>query len=123
MPAKNTGPQREQKPRPPLNAYLVLLVAILLPGFGHVLNGQPRRGLIMQLFMVALGFITWQLAPPTASLIGKLSGGLFVYALSLPEAFRVARSGRSLTSKTVSVEILEKLPGKMCLDVMQMHKQ
>ena len=91
MPAKNTGPQREQKPRPPLNAYLVLLVAILLPGFGHVLNGQPRRGLIMQLFMVALGFITWQLAPPTASLIGKLSGGLFVYALSLPEAFRVAK--------------------------------
>jgi hypothetical protein len=83
--------QQEQKQRPPLNPYLVLLVAILLPGFGHVLNGQPRRGLIMQLFMLALGFVTWQLAPPTASLIGKLSGGLFVYALSLPEAFRVAK--------------------------------
>jgi hypothetical protein len=69
----------------------VLLVAILLPGFGHVLNGQPRRGLIMQLFMIALGFVTWQLAPPSASFIGKISGGLFVYALSLPEAFRVAK--------------------------------
>jgi hypothetical protein len=45
----------------------------------------------MQLFMLALGFVTWQLAPPTASLIGKLSGGLFVYALSLPEAFRAAK--------------------------------
>ena len=86
-----TVSQQEQKQRPPLNPYLVLLVAILLPGFGHVLNGQPRRGLIMQLFMLALGFVTWQLAPPTASLIGKLSGGLFVYALSLPEAFRVAK--------------------------------
>ena len=83
--------QQEQKPSPPLNPYLVLLAAILLPGFGHVLNGQARRGLIMQLFMVALGFITWQLAPPTATFVGKISGGLFVYALSLPEAFRVAK--------------------------------
>jgi hypothetical protein len=83
--------QQEPSPRPPLNAYIVLLVAILLPGFGHVLNGQARRGLIMQLFMIALGFITWQLAPPTASFIGKISGGLFVYAVSLPEAFRVAK--------------------------------
>jgi hypothetical protein len=84
-------PQPESKPRPPLNPYLVLLVAILLPGFGHVLNGQPRRGLIMQLFMIVLAFVTWQLAPASASFIGKLSGGLFVYALSIPEAYRVAR--------------------------------
>jgi hypothetical protein len=84
-------PQPESKPRPPLNPHLVLLVAILLPGFGHVLNGQPRRGLIMQLFMIVLAFVTWQLAPASASFIGKLSGGLFVYALSIPEAYRVAR--------------------------------
>ena len=74
--AKNTVSQQEQRPRPPLNAYV---------------NGQPRRGLIMQLFMIVLGFVTWQLAPASASLVGKLSGGLFVYALSLPEAFRVAK--------------------------------
>ena len=91
MPAKSTVSQQEQRPRPPLNPYLVLLVAILLPGFGHVLNGQARRGLIMQLFMIVLAFVTWQLAPPSASFIGKLSGGLFVYALSIPEAYRVAR--------------------------------
>jgi hypothetical protein len=83
--------QPEQSPRPPLNAYLVLLVAILLPGFGYVLNGKPRRGLIMQLFMFTLGFVTWQLAPPEASFIGKISGGLFIYALSLPDVFRVAK--------------------------------
>jgi hypothetical protein len=81
-------PQQDQ---PPLNPYLVLLAAILLPGFGHVLNGQARRGLVMQLFMIVFAFVTWHLAPPSASLIGKLSGGLFVYALSLPEAYRVAR--------------------------------
>jgi hypothetical protein len=91
VPAKNTVSQQEQRPRQPLNPYLVLLVAILLPGFGHVLNGQATRGLIMQLFMIVLAFVTWQLAPPSASFIGKLSGGLFVYALSIPEAYRVAR--------------------------------
>jgi hypothetical protein len=78
-------------PRPPYNPYLVLLAAILLPGFGHVLNGQTRRGLTMQLFMIALAFVTWNLASESASLIGKLSGGLFVYALSIPEAYRMAR--------------------------------
>ena len=83
--------QQELRQRPPLNAYLVLLATILLPGFGYVLNGQPRRGLVMQLFMLTLGFVTWQLAPPEASFIGKISGGLFVYALSLPDVFRVAK--------------------------------
>lgn len=74
-----------------LNPLLVLLVAILLPGMGHVLCGAVRRGMIMQLFMIAGAFVTWHLAPPTASLAGRLAGGLFVYALSLPEAYRLAR--------------------------------
>jgi hypothetical protein len=74
-----------------LNPYLVLLVAILLPGFGYTLCGEARRGLIMQAFMIALAFITWHLAPPSASFIGKLSGGIFVYALSLPDTYRLAR--------------------------------
>jgi hypothetical protein len=77
--------------RAPLKPYLVLLAAILLPGFGYVLNGQPRRGLTMQLFMIVLAVITWNLAPEQATLIGKLSGGIFVYALSLPEAYRTAK--------------------------------
>lgn len=76
---------------PPLNPYLVLLAAILLPGFGHVLNAQARRGLTMQLFMIVFAFVTWNLAPGSASLIGRLSGGLFIYALSIPEAYRMAR--------------------------------
>jgi hypothetical protein len=87
----NSVSQQEQPRRPPLNPYLVLLAAILLPGFGHVLNGQARRGLTMQLFMIVFAFVTWNLAPASASLIGKLSGGLFIYALSIPEAYRVAR--------------------------------
>jgi hypothetical protein len=66
-------------------------VAILLPGFGYVLCGEGRRAFTMQMFMVALAFVTWHLAPPSASLIGKLAGGVFVYALSLPDTYRLAR--------------------------------
>lgn len=73
------------------NPYLVLLVAILLPGMGHVLSGAPRRALALQFFMVALGFVTWHLSTPQTSLPGRLAGGLFVYAMSLPEAYRLAK--------------------------------
>jgi hypothetical protein len=75
----------------PLNPYLVLLIAMLLPGMGHVLSGAVRRGLMLQMFMIAGGFITWHLSTPQISLAGRLAGGLFIYALSLPEAYRLAR--------------------------------
>ena len=77
--------------RAPLNPYAVLAIAALLPGMGHVICGAGRRGLMLQLFRVVGGLVTWHLAPPGVSLVGKLAGGLFVYALSLPEAYRLAR--------------------------------
>ena len=77
--------------RAPLSPYLVLAIAAILPGMGHVVCGATRRGLMMQLFMILGAFVTWHLAPRGASLAGKLAGGLFVYALSLPEAYRLAR--------------------------------
>jgi hypothetical protein len=76
---------------PPINPYAVLAVALLLPGFGYVLLGQPRRGFTMQMFMIVFAFITWHLAPETATLIGKLAGGIFIYALTIPETYRTAR--------------------------------
>jgi hypothetical protein len=76
--------------RPP-HPYLVLATAIVLPGCGQVLNRQPIRGLMFLFFMTLLGGITFITAPPQASLIGHLAGGLFVYALSLPDAYRTAR--------------------------------
>ena len=77
--------------RAPLIPYLVLGIAIVLPGMGHVICGAGRRGMMMQLFMILGGLVTWHLAPQGASLAGRLAGGLFVYALSLPEAYRLAR--------------------------------
>ena len=77
--------------RAPLNPYLVLAIAAVLPGMGHVVSGAVRRGMMLQLFMIAGAFVTWHLATAGASLAGKLAGGLFVYAMSLPEAYRLAR--------------------------------
>lgn len=75
----------------PVNPYLVLVAAILLPGFGHVLCGETRRGFTMQMFMVALGIVTWHLAAPDTSFLGNLAGGLFIYAISIVDAYAIAR--------------------------------
>jgi len=58
---------------------------------GHVAVGAVRRGLVLQVFMILGAVITWHLSNPQTSLAGRLAGGLFVYALSLPEAYRLAR--------------------------------
>jgi hypothetical protein len=41
--------------------------------------------------MFVLGWISWRLTGPEVSLIGKLSGGLLVYAVSILDAYRIAR--------------------------------
>lgn len=75
----------------PIHPYWILLAAILLPGAGHVLMGVPKRGLTMQMFMIALGWITWHLTTPHQSLVGRLAGGFFIYAMSVLDAYRIAR--------------------------------
>ncbi|MDP0926377.1 hypothetical protein Q0601_04235 [Paracoccus onubensis] len=76
--------------RPP-NPYLVLAVAIILPGVGQVLNRQPFRGLLFLFFMFLLGGYTLKTAAPDVSLLGKFSGGVFVYAMAIFDAYRHAR--------------------------------
>jgi hypothetical protein len=74
-------------PRPPL---LVLAAAIVLPGSGQVLNRAPVRGLIFVFYIVLLGVVTFHLTTPDHSLIGRYAGGLFVYAISVMDAYRAA---------------------------------
>ncbi len=45
----------------------------------------------MQMFMIALGLITWHLTTPQQSLVGRLAGGLFIYAISIMDAYRLAK--------------------------------
>lgn len=76
---------------PPMRPHIVLLVALVLPGVGQVLNNTPTRGLMMLFFMLMLGVITFNLAGPEISVVGKFAGGIFVYAISVMDAYYWAR--------------------------------
>ena len=85
----------------PLNPHLVLALAILLPGAGHVAVGEPRRGLAFAFFVLLFGTLTYATTTPDHSFIGRHVGGLFIWALSIPDAYRRARlraASASLTS-------------------------
>jgi hypothetical protein len=84
-----------ESPAPP-NPRLVLAVAIALPGMGQVLNRQPLRGLIFVFFVVLLGGFTLKTADPSVSFVGKVSGGLFVWAMAAMDAYKVARVRRAV---------------------------
>jgi hypothetical protein len=75
----------------PSNPYLVLGGAIVLPGSGHVMLGVPTRGLQFLFFMVILAWITTEVAPPDASFVGRHAGGFLIYALSILDAYKMAR--------------------------------
>ena len=90
----------ETKPiKAPLTPILVLLIAILLPGMGQVINNTPVKGLVMIAFMVILGLITFNLAEAHISMVGKLAGGIFIYAISIMDAYYWAKY-RSETFKS-----------------------
>lgn len=75
----------------PLNPHLVLAVALVLPGAGQVLNRQSVRGLIFVCFAILLGAFTLKTAAPDVSFVGKISGGLFVWAMAVLDAYKTAR--------------------------------
>ncbi|WP_426127506.1 hypothetical protein [Pararhizobium sp. PWRC1-1] len=75
----------------PVNPYFVLLLSIILPGAGHVAIGEARRGLAFASFVLLFSFLTYMTTTPEHSFIGRHAGGLFVWALSIPDAYRCAR--------------------------------
>ncbi len=75
----------------PLNPYVVLAVATVLPGVGQVLNRQPVRGLVFVCFAILLGGFTLKTAAPDVSFVGKMAGGLFVWAMAAFDAYKTAR--------------------------------
>jgi hypothetical protein len=78
--------------KPPINPYTVLALAIVLPGAGHVAVGQPQRGFGFAFFSLLLALFSWHTTTPDISFIGRSAGGLFVWALSIPDAYRIART-------------------------------
>jgi hypothetical protein len=76
--------------RPPWHPYLVLGLALMFPGAGHVAVGLPQRALGFAFFALMLGLLSWHTTTPDQSFIGRAAGGLFVWALSIPNAYRIA---------------------------------
>lgn len=79
-----------KKPRL-LHPYVVMLIALVLPGVGQVLNNMAARGVSMLFFIIILGWATYHTTTPEHSVLGRFAGGLLVYALSLLDAYRWAR--------------------------------
>jgi hypothetical protein len=77
--------------RRPLNPYVILGLAILGPGLGHVAAGEPSRGLRFAFFTLLLAAITWHFSTPAQSFVGRAAAGLFVWAISIPDAYRIGR--------------------------------
>ena len=74
-----------------MHPYLILVLAILLPGAGHVALGQQMRGFGFAFFTLLLALLTWRITTPEISIVGRTAAGLFVWALSIPDAYRIAR--------------------------------
>ncbi len=77
--------------RAPINPYWVLTLAILLPGVGHVAAGQPQRGFGFAFFSLLMALVSYHTTTPDHSFVGRSAAGLFVWALSIPDAYRIAR--------------------------------
>ncbi|WP_353643245.1 hypothetical protein [Mesorhizobium sp. WSM2239] len=75
----------------PINPYLVLALAIALPGAGHVAVRDAPRGLAFAFFVVLFSVISYMTTTSDQTFIGRHAGGLFVWALSIPDAYRRAR--------------------------------
>ncbi|WP_137391641.1 hypothetical protein [Rhodoligotrophos defluvii] len=85
--------------RKPLNPYFVLLLAIILPGVGHVAIGEARRGLVFAFFTLFFGVLTYLFSTPDQSFIARHAGGIFIWALSIPDAYRRARMAYALAER------------------------
>jgi hypothetical protein len=75
----------------PVKPYVVLGFALVLPGSGQVLNGIPYRGLAFLFFIIVLGFVSANVMPERFTFFGRHIGGVFVYGLSVIDAYKLAR--------------------------------
>ena len=69
----------------------IFISSIFVPGSGLVLLGRPGRGLMYLVWMLFFGLLTYKATTPHISIIGRLSGAIAVWTLSLVEVYRILR--------------------------------
>lgn len=87
------GGSEAAKAKPPFHPYLVLAIAIVLPAVGQIFNGDSKRAFLFAFSILSLGWISYNLTRnmPELSFLGRYAGGVFVYSLSVLDAYRTAR--------------------------------
>ena len=78
-------------PQKAMHPYAILALSIILRGSGHAFSGVQARGLQFLFFMIVIGWATSKIAPEQASFLGRYAGGFFIYALSILDAYKIAR--------------------------------
>jgi hypothetical protein len=75
----------------PHNPRGILALALIVPGAGHVRLGLAQRGLMFLFFTVVLAWASSHVMPETSSFIGRHIGGVFIYGMSVIDAYRIAK--------------------------------
>ena len=73
-----------------VKVFAVVLLSMVIPGSGYVLLGKSVRGIMMLMWMFMFGYVTYKLTSVDISLIGRLSGGLGVWTISVVETHKLA---------------------------------
>ena len=71
--------------------WIILLLTALLPGTGHIIMGKPLRGLVFVFWIIIFAYITFQLSASSISPVGRLSGGIAVWILSILEIYKLLK--------------------------------
>lgn len=72
-------------------AWVPILATIFVPGSGYVLLSRPMRGLLMVFWMLIFGYVTFRLTSTHISVIGRFSGGIAIWVISVLEVYRLTR--------------------------------
>lgn len=63
----------------------IIILSLIVPSSGYILLNRHVRGMIMLIWMMVMGFITYQLTDEGISFIGRYSGGFAVWIISVIE--------------------------------------
>jgi hypothetical protein len=77
-----------------MRQWIPVISAAIIPGSGHVMLGRSMRGLIFVFWMIIFAYITYHLTSESISVIGRFSGGIAVWVISILEVQKISRLRR-----------------------------